>query len=407
VITKVLRNAAWLGLGEVGVKGGLFMAAILVARGAGPSGVGTFSIAYSAALISLLILAIGQQEVLIREVARSPERARRLVEGSESIQLRLGRWIVPAAAVGAFFVGEASLRFTLLAFLPYAALRTATVTRGAAFKGIDRMDVEVRARWLEITIALAILTVGALLAWPVWSTGAAFSLGAAAALVWIRGRGRALRADGGAADPAELLREGLPFAGLAVASQLLANADRFLLAFLDVSRTEIGYWGIAGTVVWALVALPQLGAVAMYPSISRLAEKGGSPRWVGLAASLGGAAAGLVAAGAVRWLGDPLIRLAFGEAFVPAVPLLHRLALALPGAFAMMLVGAVFAAWRLQRRVLWILGGAMLFSVGLNLAWIPRLGVVAPATVAPLTYTLAAAAMTIAVLLARPSKGGP
>ena len=45
MITKVLRNAAWLGIGEAGVKGGLFVAAILVARGAGPSGVGTFSIA--------------------------------------------------------------------------------------------------------------------------------------------------------------------------------------------------------------------------------------------------------------------------------------------------------------------------------------------------------------------------
>ncbi|MFV2072350.1 MAG: oligosaccharide flippase family protein [Thermoanaerobaculales bacterium] len=407
MITRVLRNAAWLGIGEAGVKGGLFVAAVLVARGAGPSGVGTFSIAYSAALISILILAVGQQEVLIREVARSPERARLLVEGSESLQLRLGRWVVPAAAVGALLVGEAGLRFTLLAFLPYAVLRTATVTRGAAFKGIDRMDVEARARGLEIMLAVAILAVGALAAWPVWSTGIAFSLGAAAALVWIRRRQLASGEDEGVADPSELLREGLPFAALAVLSQSLANADRFLLAFLDVGRTEIGYWGVAGTVVWALVALPQLGAVAMYPSISRYAKQGGSPRWVGLAASLGGAAAGLVAAGAVRWLGDPLIRLAFGAAFVPAVPLLHRLALALPGAFAMMAVGAVFAAWRLQRRALWILCGVTLLSLGLNLLWIPRLGVLAPATVAPLTYTLAAVVMTIALLLAGPGKEGP
>ena len=91
MITKVLRNTVWLGAGEAAIKGGLFAAMILIARGTGPAGAGTFSVAFSAAVVAVLILALGQQEVLIREVARSPHNASSLVQGSDSLQIRFGR----------------------------------------------------------------------------------------------------------------------------------------------------------------------------------------------------------------------------------------------------------------------------------------------------------------------------
>jgi len=398
MITRVLRNAAWLGLGEVGVKSGLLLAAILVAHASGPSGMGTFTVAYSAALIAVLVGALGQQEVLIREVARSPGAAHGLLGASRLVQIRSARWLLPIAAVGALLVPEGSLRFTLLAFLPYAILRTATVTYGAAFKGFDRMDVETRARGLETAVAVTLIGVIAILRWPVWTTGAAFSIGAGLGLIWIRRRDGELGSGVSALGPSALLSEGLPFMALAVVSQLIANADRFLLELLGVARAEIGYWGTAGIIVWAMAALPQLVSVALYPSFSRQAAAGGSPRLAGLLAGLGGAVCGLVCAGGLWILADPLVRLAFGADFAPAVPLLQRLSLALPGAFAMTVMGSVYAAWRLQRRVLWILSGALLGSLALNVMWIPSMGVSAPATVAPLVYTLTAAAMALGIV---------
>jgi len=398
MITRVLRNAAWLGLGEVVVKSGLLLAAILVAHTSGPSGMGTFTVAYSAALIAVLVGAHGQQEVLIREVARSPGAAHGLLGDSRLIQIRSARWLLPVAVVGALLVPEGSLRFTLLAFLPYAALRTATVTYGAAFKGFDRMDVETRARGLETAVAVTLIGVIAVLRWPVWTTGAAFSLGAGLGLIWIRGREGELGLGESVLGPSALLSEGLPFMALAVVSQLIANADRFLLELLGVARAEIGYWGTAGIIVWAMAALPQLISVALYPSFSRRAETGGSPRRAGLLAGLGGAVFGVVCAGGLWILADPLVRIAFGTDFAPAVPLLQRLSLALPGAFAMTVMGSVYAAWRRQRRVLWILGGALLGSLTLNVMWIPSMGVSAPATVAPLVYTLTAAAMALGIV---------
>ena len=399
MIARVVRNAVWLGVGEAIVKGGLLLTVVIVAHVSGPSGVGTFTIAYSAALIAVLVGALGQQEVLIREVARSPDGARGLLDSSRKAQVRVTRWLVPAAAIGALLVPEAGLRLALLVFLPYAVFRAATVTRGAAFKGFDRMDVEARARGLETIVAVTLIGVVAILRWPVWTTGAAFSIGAVFGLVWIRRREGELGSGESPLGPSALLGEGLPFMALAVVSQLIANADRFLLELFAVPRAEIGFWGAAGTIVWALAALPQLISVALYPSFSRQAEAGGSARRVGLLAGLSGAFCGVLCAGALWLLGGPLVRLAFGAEFAPAVPLLERLALALPGAFAMTVMGSVYAAWRRQRQVLWILGGALLGSVALNVIWIPRIGVSAPATVAPLVYTLTALAMAVGILV--------
>ena len=400
MITRVLRNAAWLGVGEAVVKGGLLLTVVIVAHAAGPRGVGTFTIAYSAALIAVLVGALGQQEVLIREVARSPGGARGLLDNSRLAQIRAARWLVPAAAVGALLVPEPALRLALLVFLPYAVFRTATVTCGAAFKGFDRMDVESRARGLETIVALTLIGVFAILRWPVWTTGAAFSVGAAIGLIWIRSRVGELGSGESPLGSSSLLAEGLPFMALAVVSQLIANADRFLLELFGVARAEIGFWGAAGTIVWALATLPQLISVALYPSFSRQAEAGACARRAGLLAGLGGVIAGVVCAAAVWVLAEPMVRLAFGAEFVLTIPLLQRLSLALPGAFAMTVMGSVYAAWRRQRQVLWILGGALLVSLALNIMWIPTMGVLAPATVAPLIYMLAAVAMAIGIAVA-------
>jgi PST family polysaccharide transporter len=406
MIIRVLRNAVWLGTGETFVKGGLFVATVLIARSAGPAGVGTFSIAYSAAMIAILILALGQQEVLIREVARSHESARSLLSISQVVQARLVKWIAPAAAIAVLFLGDRDLRLALLAFVPYALLRTATVTVGAAFKGLDRMDVEVRARGFEVGIAVALIAIGAAVVWPAWSAGIAFSIGSAVGLLWLLQRSQELAGESRSVTAAAFSHEGFPFMALAVISQLLFHADRFLLAAFGVETAEIGLWGAAGTIAWAMLAIPQLLAVALYPAFSRIAESGGLPRRLGVLSSIGGVAAGLICTVAIRWIAEPLIDITFGAEFESAVALLRQLAWALPGAFALMAMGTAYAAWRRQTVSLWAMLGALALSVTLNIILIPSMGVSGPAVVAPLVYSLAAVVLTVMVAGLSPRRLG-
>ena len=76
VAARLVRNVAWLGVGEVVLKGAMFAAGVLVARGLGPAAMGAFTVSYGAAMMLMLLLTAGQVEVVIRETARRPETAR-------------------------------------------------------------------------------------------------------------------------------------------------------------------------------------------------------------------------------------------------------------------------------------------------------------------------------------------
>jgi len=415
-VRRVTRNAVWLAVGEGAVKGALFLAAIIVARSAGPEGMGVFSIAFAAAILAVMLLAAGQQEVVIREVAATPGRAGTLLDAARMVQNRLGWWILPLLVAGALLVHHKDLRLALLAFIPYALLRTLLVTHGAAFKGLDRMDMEVRARGIEVLIVLPSLVAVGVAGLPVWTTGVVFSIGAGAALIWLSIRSRNLDRpawesgpEGRNSDPAiwrYFRHEGIPFLALAVASQLLARADTFLLAAFDVSTKEIGFYGAAGTPVWGIVALPTVLAVALYPTLSRRAAEGISPlKAVAFAVVLGGVL-GSVLALTINSFREPLVLLAFGTDYTPAVALLSRLVWVLPTKFVMTFLGLILAAWHRQHLALVAVATVLVLSIGLNLIWIPTMGAMGSATAAVVSHAVGVLIL-VAVAVTTPVRRRP
>jgi O-antigen/teichoic acid export membrane protein len=371
----VARNVGWLAAGEVFLKGGLFVAGVLVARGLGPAAMGSFTVSYGAAVVFMLLLAAGQVEVVIREAARRPDEARGLSRLARAWQARIAVVAVPLAVAGAFLVPERSLRWTLLAFIPYAWLRCGLITAGAAFKGLDRMDVEVGGRGVELAVALAILTPSALLAAPGWTTGLAFSLGGAAGMVFVVGKLRGLhRSEAPSFSQAFMAREGLSFLGLNLAFQLLVRLDTFLLAALGVEQSRIGHYGVAGAPVWGLLGLAQLISLALYPTLARAAGRGELLPGRILALAAGGAALGVALAGALSLVKVPLVRLVFGVQYLDAIPLIAVLAWALPGACSSMVLGAVIGAAGRQSWSLTVQIALVILAGVANLVAIPRWG---------------------------------
>jgi O-antigen/teichoic acid export membrane protein len=375
VAATVARNVGWLAAGEVFLKGGLFAAGVLVARGLGPAAMGAFTVGYGAAVVFMLLLAAGQIEVVIREAARRPDEAWGLSRLARGWQSRIAVVAVPVAVVGAFLVPERSLRWTLLAFVPYAWLRCGLITAGAAFKGLDRMDVEVGGRGVELAVALVILTPLAVLSAPGWTTGLAFSAGGAAGFAFVLARLRGLpRRDATLFSQAFLAREGLSFLGLNLAFQLRMRLDTFLLAALGVAQSRIGLYGVASAPVWGLVGLAQLIGLALYPTLARAAGRGELKPARILALAAGGAFLGLTLAGGLTVVKEPLVRLVFGAQYLDAVPLMAVLAWALPGACSAMVLGAAIAA---AGRQAWSLGvqiALVVLAGAANLVAIPRWG---------------------------------
>jgi len=403
---RVARNVAWLGAGEVALKGALFGAGVLVARGFGPAGMGVFTVAYGAALVLMQLLSGGQVEVLIRETARRPGDGRALLVSAHAHQHRIAAVALPAAVALALLVPAADLRWALLAFAPYSFLRRWLITAGAVFKGMDRMDVEVRARSLELAVTLPCLALLAYAGAPVWCSGLAFTAGGVAGVAWIALRVRELPpCDAAMLSRARLAREGAPFLGLTMLHQLVARADSFLLAGLGVSRADIGRYGVATAPVQGLGATSQVLAVASYPTLARWAAQGRlRARWV-LAIAGTGAALGTCLGVALYAVREPLIRIVFGPEFAGSAPLLAVLAWMLPATCTSMLAGTVLAATRRQHWPLASQSVLLVVSVCANLYAVPRWGVRGSAVVAlALAATGALVATTLAVIAARAAR---
>jgi O-antigen/teichoic acid export membrane protein len=383
------------------MKAALFAVGVLVARGLGPAAMGAFTVSYGAALVLMLLLAAGQAEVLMREVARRPDEARGLNRLAREWQNRVARFALPAAAVGALLVPEGSLRWALLAFIPYAWLRRSLITVGAAFKGLDRMDVEVAGRGLELVVAVLLLVPLAVLRAPVWTTGLAFAAGGAAGLALVSMRfARLPRGRDPGVGRAFLAHEGLSFVGLSMSAQVLMRLDTFLLAALGVAQAGIGKYGVAGAPVWGLLGAGQLVAVALYPTLARAVSRASLSRSRVIALGAGGALLGGVLAAGLVLVRGPLVRLVFGAQYLEAAPLMAILAWTLPASCGAMLLGATVAA---SGRQAWSLvqAGVLIVILGASdLVAIPRWGLAGCAVVSVGVQALGLLGMFAIALLA-------
>jgi O-antigen/teichoic acid export membrane protein len=390
LLGRVTRNLSWLFLGQVLSRALLVVLVAVVARGMGAASVGVLTVALGVVMVAVPLFALGQVEVLIRETAQAPQRARGLLAAARRDQYRFIRWLFPPLLLAVLLLPDPALRWTLLALAPYALLRVEGVTRSALFTGLDRMEVATQARSIELAVAVALVAVCTFAGAPLPSIGLGLSAGGAAGVAWFVVRQRHLPRDEEEAVLPSLLRQSLPFFGQGVALQLLLRTDTFLLAAFGVSKEEIGYYGVAAAVVWGLLAVPQLLAIALYPTFSRQALGDREPLAAALLAAGLGLAIGLAGALGVWLLRRPLVDLLFGAGFAAALPLLGRLLWALPAAGASMVVGVVTAAWRRQHLGLVVLAATLALSVVLNLLWVPTRGALGAAAAAVVAHGIGA-----------------
>ena len=397
-LRTVARNVSWLAVGDGAVKGGLLAVAILIGRGLSKEALGVYSVALAVVTVGIPLLALGQVEVLIRAVASAPSRARSLLRQARRLQRRLLVVGLPIGAAAAVAI-DGDLGATLLAFLPYAWLRVETVTTGALFKGLDRMEVEVRARLAEMAVVITCVALLAATDSAVWVVGLGFGLGGAVGLAVIKSSVGDLTPATAGTPIGGLLSQGLPFVGLAISLQLLFRLDLLLLAVKGVSKTDLGIYASAASISWGLVFVPQLVAIAVFPTLSRWATGGRSLRRSTVRAAAGGLALGALMSAVVFALRKPVILIAFGSGFGGAIPVLGLLVWALPGASVSMLLGVVLAAWRRQCLNLLCLALTAVLFGSLCALWIPESGTLGAARAAVSAHCVGAVANLLAGLV--------
>jgi O-antigen/teichoic acid export membrane protein len=348
--------------------------AILLARHLGPRDWGLFSAFLGLSLGLSIFIEFGLTQWLLRELARpwarhhatekvplpGRRRAGRIVGASLTVNAVFGATIIVGAGVAAaaFRVGPSSA-VLLLALVTYGALLASCSVLEAVFRARRRLSRVVGATLLEKLLLLVLVAASILAGSDVFAVGLAYLVAGIARLgfdlvsivrsqdvVFARPSRRTVR---------HVTRRSMPFALNRASLNIIPRLDTFVLAAL--SPVAAGYFALGDRALGPVVIIPVVMSTALYPFLAR--EPSGSRAGWKIVALL--AAAGSVIAAIGVAVTPRLVPIVFGSDYLPAVPTVQVMLLAIPFVFAANpLLAHVYSA-RLEHRRLGIGLGCVSF----------------------------------------------
>ncbi|HET8655245.1 MAG TPA: oligosaccharide flippase family protein [Longimicrobiaceae bacterium] len=397
---RVAANTASLVFAYAIPRAFTLLSAVVAARVLGAALFGDYATAAAVAVVASIVATLGMQPLLVREVARAPRSAPRLIAAAHAAKLGT------VALMGSVLVAVA-----VLALRPPVAAAALLLGAGYAvgafvenlaayFQGIERMHV-----WTQASAILGVVSGGAGVALVMATRSllwlcAAPLLGQSAALAWLlRSAPAAVRRPPvpAAATVVALLRRLAPFAVAFIATTLFYRADVLLLSHWRASA-EVGTYSAAYRFLDVAQALAAAAAGALLPQLSRRGQACGTlaPRLIAWIAAGTAPVACLLFA-----LRQPVVSVLYGPGYAAAVPVLAILApVVVPVAvnmFALCALNAMNAMW--VGAALYV--GAAALNVALNLAWIPGRGAHGAALAALITESALAIGFACALRLRR------
>ena len=324
-LRRVLLNAAALFAAYVLPRALTFAAALVAARALGPNAFGAYGTAASLAMIFSIFASLGMLPLLVRELARAPERAAELLAAAHVLKLVAGAGMVAALGVCARLLGMSTTTVWAAVLLGAGhALWTVAENFGALLQSRERLRI-----WLEANIVFGVVS-GVLAATAVLLTRsvpwfcAGFAAGQGAALLYLLVRlpplPRTHQPGRVTGDVLRLARAALPFAVAFFALTVFYKFDVLLLDRLQGS-VAAGVYAAGYKLVDVVHALAVVASAAVYPRLARAATQDAARRTVELFLLIA------VPAAASIWLiRTPLVALLFGAEYADTAVALGLLA---------------------------------------------------------------------------------
>jgi O-antigen/teichoic acid export membrane protein len=374
---QVLANGLALLLAYALPRGFTVASVVVAARVLGPDLFGVYGAAAAYAVVLSVLATLGMQPLLVREIARAPERAAVLLRAAHVVKsgtnILMIVAVVALAPLGLSSTPDARSAALVLA-IGYA-LGAYAENLGAYYQAVERMARWTQASTLFGVVSAAVgvgllLTTGSLVAFC-WGP----AVGWVAAFAWLRADApeeartdRSVRSS----DVRELLRGLAPFAAAFIGITVYSKMDVLLLARMR-GDADVGAYTAAYKFVDIFQALVIVASGAVYPRLSRRALQGGG-EWRGARSTeiilLGAVPVGL----GLHLLAAPVTDALFGPAYVTSIPTLRTLALVLPLLAISIHSGYVLAAARRMLPVAGLYAMGLVANLTLNLLWIPRGG---------------------------------
>ncbi|MEK9151933.1 MAG: flippase [Patescibacteria group bacterium] len=385
---RVVKNTAYLLGAFAGQKILSFLYFTVVARAVGVEGTGRYFLALSLTTMFSILADIGLANVLVREVAKVPERAGKLLANVLGLKIILWTISLLAIHVVSRLLGYASETLVMISVASlvmvldsthlvfYAVMRGFQNLRYEAIGVVSGQVCTITAGliFLKLHFPLPFLVVALLfgslwnVAWSSYAIFRRFKVGPAIAL-----------------DPAMtrfFLRIAAPFALAGIFSRVYSSIDSILLSKL-VSESAVGVYGVGYKIAFAFQFLPMALAAAIYPAMSDYYVTNRTRLALVFRTSLKYlfVVVAPLSAG-IALLADRLIAAVYGHAFTAATAPLQILMVSLIFAFLYWPAGSLLNASDRERVNTAVMAGTMFGNFLINLALIPRFGPVGAAIAA-------------------------
>ena len=399
-----LRDSALSYGAQVLVLGLGFITSVLVARALGPEGRGVFAWMMNLHMVAVGLATLGMDTVVRKIGADQPKRQGELLGTAPLVLGAVGLLLAPAlfwlgsrTAIG--LLHPRQMLFALLMVPVVCAMNVGLLLLVSQHRLRLYNMVAILPKLLAFAGMVLLLATGAV---SVQAVLVASLLGAVPAVAWAL----RLHLKAGVRPRLDfaLFTKGRRFWGGAyiatLATYLLLKQDLLLLARY-APEAEVGHYSVAATLIDVLQLAPALMGMFLLNHLVRIKDRAQRRAFFAkVMAALGALFVAGAAAGAVLapWLVGGL----FGEAYLPAVPLLRILlgAFVFLGLFTMLQNATAIKGQGLPLMAPALAGWAV--NLGLNLWWLPLYGATGAAWASLLGYAAACAAAGWAFARVRP-----
>lgn len=383
----IVQNLLWAVLGKVvGLFSGLFVG-ILVARYLGPRQYGLMNYVISYVFLFQIFSTFGLDSIEIREEARNQTPYQTIIGTAFGLKVLFSLFFMALVILTSWQMDADALTTILVAIYSLTIILNSFGVIRNYFMAIVQNEYVVKAEILRTMIGIAIKVVMLLLDASLTWFLIAYTLDG---LLLSSGYWMAYHTKIGRISEWHfswqyakfLLKESFPLLLTNVAVIIYQRIDQVMIGQM-IDKESVGYFSVASRFVEVLVYIPMMLAQTITPILVKTREQSENDyikkgqQFMNLSLWFSIIAAAITSVSSY-WI----IRLTFGEVYLPAVAVLQVMSFKAASVALSNTAGAMLVTERLQRWAIFRDGFGCLVCIVLNYLLLPRYGIIAAAFVA-------------------------
>lgn len=352
-----------------------FLLTIFLPRYLGPAGIGQLQLAGSLWAIVAVIATLGTDKLVMKEIARAPDRLNELI--STTLLLRTVLFVLAALGMAFYLrlVDYPTQTIWVIWIVGVGALiAQISGSYEAALKGLERMQYTSLATIISFAVGSLFQIVLVLKGYGVMPIAAAGMISTTACLA-IQARFLqkhfAFKPSVNHALIRSVFRASLPYFLVSIAMVVYHQVDIVILSLLADEAT-IGWYGTAIRLFGTLLFIPNVFVVALFPALSRAyaESQSGSNRLAQKSLNLL-MLVGIPLGFGMAVIATPIVVLLYGPSFANSGPVLAILGLVLIMTYMDMLLGFLLISMDRQKTLAVVMLVMTLATIPLDLILVP------------------------------------